>query len=530
MYVPEAKGARLSARSAPSCTIGGAGDDRREFPPTNVAMPHEVDISSMDTGRFGSVLPPVRVEEFERGVEEARELLDGRVVWNVNSTAHGGGVVELLRPLIAYARGVGVDARWIVIDGTPEFFTITKRLHNRLHGALGDGGPLDEDARRIYEGVLADNMNELAGRVREGDVVIVHDPQPSGMIAWLRDAGASVIWRCHIGIEEPNDLVREAWAFLHPYVTPADIYVFSREAFVWEGLDRDRTVVIHPSIDVFSPKNVDLDPGVVRAVLHASGIVADGGEADAPTFERQDGTPGRVERRAKMVEDQRLRAETPVVLQVSRWDKLKDPLGVIQGFAEHVPEETGAHLIYAAPDVEAVADDPEGLDVLREAIALRERLPEGARSRIHFASLPMEDDDENAIMVNALQRHARVVVQKSIAEGFGLTVAEAMWKARPLVASRVGGIQDQIVDGETGLLLDDPRDLAAYGAAVSALLTDRPRAEQLGQRARERVRDKFISVRSLLDYLAVIRRVLGDVEPKAKEAVGASGVPSHPSA
>jgi trehalose synthase len=413
--------------------------------------------------------------------------------------------VELLRPLVAYARGAGVDTRWVVADGTPDFFSVTKRLHNRLHGAIGDGGFLDEEARRIYEGVLAENAAELAGRIREGDVVVVHDPQPAGMIESFQAAGAAVVWRCHIGIDEPNDLVREAWAFLHPYVVLADAYVFSREAFVWEGLDRERTVVIPPSIDVFALKNADLDAGAVRTILDASGLVDGGGESEPATFQRLDGTPGRIERRAKLVEDQRLRPDVPVVLQVSRWDSLKDPLGVIRGFAEHVPEETGAHLIYAGPDVEAVADDPEGLQVLRDAIALRGQLPEEPRSRIHLASLPMDDDEENAIMVNALQRHARVVVQKSVAEGFGLTVAEAMWKARPLVASRVGGIQDQVVDGDTGLLLDDASDLAAFGAAVSSLLADPTRAEEMGQRARERVRDRFTSVRSLLDYLAVIR-------------------------
>ena len=196
------------------------------------------------------------------------------------------------------------------------------------------------------------------------------------------------------------------------------------------------------------------------------------------------------------------------MLQVSRWDALKDPIGVIRGFAEHVPAATGAHLVYAAPDVESVADDPEGARVLREAIELRETLPEAARRRIHYASLPMEDLDENAMMVNALQRHARVVVQKSLAEGFGLTVAEAMWKARPVVASRIGGIQEQIVDGDSGVLLDDPRDLAAYGAAVTALLDDEQRAERMGARARERVRDRFLNVRALIDYGNVIRSVL----------------------
>src|SRR4051794_15769993 len=220
-------------------------------------MPFEVDISPMDPERFRSVLPPERLEAFDRGTREARELLDGRVVWNINSTAHGGGVVELLRPLLAYARGAGVDARWAVIDGPPEFFNLTKRIHNRLHGAVGDGGPLDEAARRLYEDVLAENAGQLVPRIREGDVVIVHDPQPAGMIESLRAAGAAVIWRCHIGLDQPNELAREAWAFLHPYVAPADIYVFSREAFVWEGLDPDRTVIIHPSIDVFAPKNLD---------------------------------------------------------------------------------------------------------------------------------------------------------------------------------------------------------------------------------------------------------------------------------
>jgi trehalose synthase len=210
-----------------------------------------------------------------------------------------------------------------------------------------------------------------------------------------------------------------------------------------------------------------------------------------------------------MIEDNRLTPDVPVVLQVSRWDALKDPIGVIRGFAEYVPAETGAHLVYAAPAVQAVADDPEGARVRVDAIAAREALPAEARSRIHLASLPMDDAEENAVITNAIQRHASVVVQKSLAEGFGLTVAEAMWKARPVVASRIGGIQDQIVHGETGLLLDDPRDLAAYGAAVTQLLQDTAAAERMGQRARERVRDRFLSVRSLLDYAAVIRDVLG---------------------
>ncbi len=477
-------------------------------------MAFEVDISPMDPDRFRSVLTPLQLERFERGQEEARRLLEGRVVWNVNSTAQGGGVVELLRPLVAYARGAGVDARWLVTEGPPEYFTITKRIHNHLHGFEGDGGPLGEAERRVYEQVLAQNVAEVAERVREGDLVIIHDPQPAGMTQALCDAGAAVIWRCHVGIERPNELVRRAWAFLLPYVLPAQIYVFSREGFVWENLDRGRVAVVPPTIDVFSPKNADLDAEAVRAVLRAAGIIADGGERPAATFQRADGTPGRIERQAQMVEEGRLREDVPVVLQVSRWDALKDPLGVIRGFAEHVPAQTGAHLVYAAPSVEAVADDPEGARVRLDAIALWESLHRDARVRIHLASLPMEDPEENAVMVNALQRHARIVVQKSIAEGFGLTVAEAMWKARPVVASRIGGIQDQVVHGETGVLLDDPRDLAAFGAALADLLMDPHEAEQMGVRARERVRENFTSPRSLLDYLEVVRRVLAAADVK----------------
>jgi trehalose synthase len=462
-----------------------------------------VNISPVSPDRFRDVLSDSMREAFDAGVEEARELLAGRAVWNVNSTARGGGVAELLRPLVGYARGVGVDARWAVIEGDPAFFEVTKRIHNRLHGAEGDGGPLDDGARQAYEGALARNTEELAHLLRPGDVVILHDPQTAGMTRAVREAGAKVVWRCHVGLDVPNDLARDAWAFLRPYVVDADAFVFSRRAFAWEGLDDGRIHLIAPSIDAFAPKNQDLDDATTAAVLNAARLVPVGDDEPA-IYTRQDGTPGRVDRDATLFQDAPLRADDPVVLQVSRWDALKDPLGVIEGFAGHVPE---AHLLYAGPAVAAVSDDPEGERVLREAITARDRLPEEARRRVHLAALPMEDAEENAIIVNALQRHARVVVQKSLAEGFGLTVAEAMWKGRPVVASRIGGIQDQIVDGDSGVLLDDPHDLAAYGAALRSLLEDPDGAERMGERARERVREEFLSARSLLQYLDLLREL-----------------------
>jgi trehalose synthase len=471
------------------------------------ALSH-VPVNQLPLDRFESVLTPDRYELVRGAAERARRDLEGRVVWNVNSTARGGGVAEMLISLLAYARGAGVDARWTVIGGNDPFFELTKRIHNNLHSAPGDGGDLGEAEHAVYESALEANVAEFAELVSPRDVVIVHDPQPAGLIPRLKALGVPVIWRCHVGIDIPSELARRAWSFLTPYIEAADAYVFSREAFVWEGLDTGRIEIIAPVIDAFSPKNQDLDPDTVGAILRAAGLNEDG-SSGTPTYLREDGTPSRVDRAAELHEGRPLRGDDPMVLQVSRWDRLKDPLGVIRGFVEHVAPATGAHLVYAGPAVEAVADDPEGVEVLEEARRYFESLEPAAREHVHLACLPMDDLAENAAIVNALQRRADVVVQKSIAEGFGLTVAEGMWKARPVVASRIGGIQDQIAHGETGILLDDPSDLEAYGAAVRSLLDEPGRARSIGQAAQERVRDEFLAVRSLLQYMELTGRVIG---------------------
>ena len=223
------------------------------------------------------------------------------MVWNVNSTSRGGGVVELLGPLLGYSRDSGVDARWVVISAGPEFFSITKRIHNHLHGVDGDGSELADGERAVYERTLAANAAELAELVRPRDIVILHDPQTAGLVDAARRDGALVIWRCHVGLDHANDRARSAWSFLRRYVLDADAYVFSRSAFAWDGLDRDKIAVIQPSIDIFAPKNADQSREQCLSILSRAGIL-ELRPTVAPTFTRTDGTPGRVDRRAEICE------------------------------------------------------------------------------------------------------------------------------------------------------------------------------------------------------------------------------------
>jgi trehalose synthase len=301
--------------------------------------------------------------------------------------------------------------------------------------------------------------------------------------------------------------VHEAWDFLRPYVELADRYVFSCSGFVWDGLDEKRTAIIEPSIDPFSPKNYELSDAAVRGLLSAAGLQDGAGAQSEATFPRSDGSTGRIIHRAELAEEESITPDAPLVLQVSRWDLLKDPEGVMQGFVDHVSGLCDAHLMLAGPSVKDVADDPEGLETYEAVLDKWKGLPAAARKRIHLVTLPMDDVEENAVMVNALQRRCDVAVQKSLAEGFGLTVSEAMWKARPVVASRVGGIQDQIIDGVTGCLVE-PRDLTAFGRAVCGLMLDPEAARTMGHNAQERVREQFLGTRHLRDYLELIAPLL----------------------
>ena len=458
-----------------------------------------VPVAPVAPERMMAVLHLEQAREFEETIERGRQLLDAHVIWNVNSTAQGGGVAEMLASLLAYTRGAGLDSRWVVIEGDPDFFRVTKRIHNMLHGSPGDGEGLGPEDEAAYRRTTDNNAKELVPLVKPGDIVLLHDPQTAGLVSPLLEQGARVVWRCHIGLDIPNGLAHQAWAFLEPYVRAAEAFVFSRAAYVWEGLDETRVRVIPPSIDAFSAKNQEMAADVASSILRTAGLEP-GEPGEQPVFTRRDGTPGRVDRRAELSGSEPLPADAPAVVQVSRWDSLKDPLGVLEAFCEGIGARTEAHLVLAGPSTAAVADDPEGVEVLAQVDRRRADCPPPLRDRVHLFSLPMDDVEENAAIVNALQRRADVVVQKSLAEGFGLTVAEAMWKARPVVASRVGGIREQIIEGVTGLLVD-PQDLGAFSDAVAGLIEDPGPARQIGLAAREQVRELFLGPRHLRRYL-----------------------------
>ena len=466
----------------------------------------EIQIDPLDPERFETILDPARYASFRDAARRSAALLHGRKVWHVNTASVGGGVAEMLRSLLAYTVGGDVETGWLVLEGGDEFFRITKRVHNLLHGQEGDGGELGTRDRATYERVLASEAEHLTKLARPSDIVVVHDPQPAGLIPVLKERGVKVIWRCHIGIDDPNELARAAWAFLLPYVVQADAVVFSRREYAWAGLDLDRLWVIAPSIDAFSSKNQAMTAEAGAGILRAAEILQANGSGE-PTFIRADGARASVSRKARMIQERPPPADAPIVVQVSRWDRLKDPEGVLSAFAAHVAEESKAHLVLAGPEPSTVSDDPEDQAVLEASIEARDACPPRARERIHLACLPMEDLEENGAIVNALQRRADVVVQKSLAEGFGLTVAEAMWKGRPVVASRVGGIQDQIEHGRSGLLVD-PADHEEFGRAVSGLLADGDGAVRIGREAHRRILDEFLDPRQLVQFGEVLDGIL----------------------
>jgi len=473
-----------------------------------VSLVHAVEVPRLPLARLEPVIGGARYAKLAGAADLIRPALAGHAIWNVNSTAAGGGVAEMLQVLVGYVQDLDISISWLVITGDAEFFAITKRLHNQIHGMLS-GAPLGAAEAGHYTQMLAANAVELTARIRPGDVVLLHDPQTAGLAAPLAQAGARVVWRCHIGVDWEDEVTRAGWEFLRPHLAAAEAYVFSRRDYVPSWVPAGQVWIIPPSIDPFSPKNQPLAADTVRAIMVKLGVLDGAPPAVPAAFLRRDGVVGTVSRPAVIIGDGRPGPGDPVLVQVSRWDRLKDMAGVMRGFADHVAPGGDGYLMLVGPSVKDVSDDPEGAAVYGECLLLWRDLSPAARRRILLVTLPLDDIDENAAMVNALQRHATVITQKSLAEGFGLTVSEGMWKGRPVIGSAVGGIIDQIAEG-TGILLPDPADLAAFGLAARHLLGDQGQAAWMGQAAHAHIREQYVGDAHLLRYARLLGSLLGE--------------------
>jgi len=463
----------------------------------------EIGVEPRPLAALAAVLPAGQGEAFEETAVRARRILAGGTLWNVSATATGGGVAEMLPNLLGYLTAAGVRARWLVLDGDAPFFATTKRLHNAIHG-LGDSSGLGLAEHQEYQRVLSRNLPDLLRQVRPHDLVLLHDPQSAGLLPALKQAGIRVAWRSHIGRDTPNEQSVAGWEFLRRYIDGADAFVFTRPQYAPAWIPADRLWIIPPSIDPLAPKNVSISREECVRVLAGAGLL--GGSGARPSAAGLLGGSG-ARPSAAVQGAPAPAASARLVVQVSRWDRLKDMPGVMAGFAAAgLPDDM--HLMLVGPAVAGVTDDPEGAQVLAESLARWRALPASVASRVSLVSVPMDDLTQNATIVNAIQRLATVVVQKSLAEGFGLTVTEAMWKAKPVVASDVGGIQDQITSEHNGLLIEDPSDLDAFGSALRRLAADGGLARRLGQAARCRVLESYLEDSQLARTTQMIEAML----------------------
>jgi trehalose synthase len=444
--------------------------------------------------------------------------LQGRKVWMVNSTAQGGGVAEMMPKLVALLNELGLATRWVVM-GTdqPEFFELTKRLHNLIHGE-GDPG-LGEDDRQLYAAVSSENAAALKQHLGPDDVVVIHDPQPLGMGALLKsELGMPFFFRCHIGLDEDRPETRAAWSFLQPYAEPCDYAIFTAPEYIPPFL-AGKAGVISPAIDPLSYKNRELSPHKLAGILKNSGL-ARSRHPVIPSMLREHAMRLRHDGSfAPMDEETEIGIPyRPIVTQISRWDRLKGFEPLLEAFVrlkQSIPsrESSPRHrrrlnhvrLVLAGPEPAAVADDPEARDVLSELIDRYVRLPHWIQEDVALLSLPMGSREQNALMVNALQRCSSVVVQNSLREGFGLTVTEAMWKQCGVLGSRACGIRQQIRDAVDGHLIPDGGTAGQIADLLDDMLDDLPGLGRLGHSAQRRVHSEllvFTQVRRWLEALA----------------------------
>ena len=458
------------------------------------------------------------VQELRTHASTVASRVDGRTIWMVNSTSAGGGVAEMLPGIVSLLRELGFAVEWAVIGSDdPDFFRFTKKIHNMIHGegepAIGDG---DAD---LFARVNEQNAQELQARMGPRDVLIVHDPQPIALGAMLRrSAGVQAIWRCHIGLDQRTPSTSAAWTFLRRWAESYDYAVFSAAEYIPDYL-AGRAKVIHPGIDPLSHKNRELVIAKLVGILRNGGLVASPSPSRTPPFTdrvrrlRPDGTWGQVNE----PHDLELLFR-PIALQVSRWDRLKGWAQLLEAFVQLRSHPVGdgdidalgrrtvetARLVLAGPDPDSIADDPEGSDVIRELSTRYLELPDAMQCDIAILALPMASAKENALIVNALQRCATVIVQNSLREGFGLTATEAMWKGVAVVGSSAAGLRQQIRDGLEGRLVAHPDDPDEVARTLRDVLADEHAREAFARAGQLRVQREFLIFSQLRRWLEIL--------------------------
>jgi trehalose synthase len=468
-----------------------------------------------DYAEYADLAP--HVMSLEAAARNVVPQLAGRTIWMVSSTHQGGGVAEGLPRVISLMRQLGVSVEWVVIHPPdPAFFPLTKRLHNQLHGV--DTPALSPSDRELYD-VVSDRLSSaLAGVIARGDILVVHDPQPLGAGARVRRRlDVRTVWRCHIGFDRKTRAGDDAWRFLKTDVLAYDRSVFTLKDYVPPFLS-GKAVVMSPTIDPLTHKNRELSVHKTAGILVDAALVAAMHPAIAPPFK----APAQ-----RLQADGRFAPATfpedigllfrPIVTQISRWDSLKGFAPLLEAFAllkgrQPTQPRTDRHqrcidharLVLAGPDPAGVADDPEAEETLDELCRRWIALPVELQREVALLKLPLVSTKENALMVNALQRCSTIVVQNSIREGFGLTVAEAMWKARPVLGGATPGIKAQIADEITGRLVTDPENPEAVANVLDAMLAHGDQPEAWGRNARLKVTREFLVFGEVRHWLELL--------------------------
>lgn len=461
------------------------------------------------------------VKEFLKNAKEPAEKLRGCTIWMINSTAIGGGVAEMLPSQMRLIRELGLNIEWLVIEATDErFFDLTKRIHNAIHGS-GDG-QFTEDDRKIYEQENRRNLDRALSYIQDGDLVVIHDPQPMPLAAMVREhRDVKLIWRCHIGLEHQNDTTRGVWSFLSHYYDAYDHFVFSLPNYVPEQLE-GQAAIITPAIDPLSHKNRRLQIHKCVGILHQSGIINDREPVLYPFYQQQvrrvmpDGSFREVNHHSNLDLIYR-----PVVTQISRWDRLKGFKELMDAFIlmkrknekSKDPEALTTRrirktrLVMAGPDPKFVADDPEGKAVLEELIEEYQSVDPSLQEDIAILLLPLDNPKENALIVNALQNSSSIVVQNSIQEGFGLTATEAMWKKKPVLVSGAAGLDYQVEDNINGKVNQDAQDIESLATVLNKMLNSPLERDKLAFNAQLRVIDRFTLFSQIYDWLTLLARI-----------------------